>query len=83
MATQEQRKAETRSLLIDAAADLFARKGFHAVSAEAVADAADRTTGALVSGDPDNLTETVEIWTFLRRNGGDWKVSAIQGVENA
>ena len=43
----------------------------------------NRTTGALVSGDPDNLTETVEIWTFLRRNGGDWKVSAIQGVENA
>src|SRR4051795_3162146 len=49
MATQEQRKAETRSLLIDAAADLFAHKGFHAVSAEAVADAADRTTGALYS----------------------------------
>ena len=41
----------------------------------------DRTTGKLVSGDPDNLTEAVEVWTFLRRNGGDWKVSAIQGVE--
>ena len=39
MATQEQRRAETRSRLLDAAADLFARKGFHAVSAEAVADA--------------------------------------------
>jgi predicted lipid-binding transport protein (Tim44 family) len=25
----------------------------------------------------------VEIWTFLRRNGGDWKVSAIQGVQDA
>ena len=45
--TQEERKAETRSRLVAAAADLFARKGFHAVSAEAVADAADRTTGAL------------------------------------
>ncbi|WP_168168902.1 Tim44 domain-containing protein [Shinella sp. HZN7] len=43
----------------------------------------DRATGALVSGDPDNLTEAVEIWTFVRRNGSDWKVSAIQGVENA
>lgn len=40
----------------------------------------DRATGRLVSGDPDNLTEAVEIWTFLRRNGGEWKVSAIQGV---
>lgn len=43
----------------------------------------DRSTGKLVSGDPDNLTEAVEIWTFVRRNGSDWKVSAIQGVEAA
>src|SRR6476660_8895716 len=55
--TQEERKAETRARLIAAAADLFARKGFHAVSAEAVADAADRTTGALYShfGGKDGL----------------------------
>lgn len=45
--TQEERRAETRALLIDAAADLFAHKGFHATSAEAVAAAAGRTTGAL------------------------------------
>jgi len=43
----------------------------------------DRSTGRVVSGDPDNLTEAVEIWTFVRRNGGEWKVSAIQGVEAA
>ena len=43
----------------------------------------DRSTGSLVSGDPDNLTEAVEIWTFLRRDGGEWKVSAIQGVADA
>jgi predicted lipid-binding transport protein (Tim44 family) len=43
----------------------------------------DRSTGKVVSGDPDTLTEAVEIWTFLRRNGGDWKVSAIQGVQDA
>ena len=47
--TQDERKAETRARLLAAAADLFARKGFHAVSAEAVADAAGRTTGALYS----------------------------------
>ncbi|MBI2704279.1 MAG: TetR/AcrR family transcriptional regulator [Actinobacteria bacterium] len=55
--TQEERKAETRAKLLAAAADLFASKGFHAVSAEAVADAADRTTGALYShfGGKDGL----------------------------
>lgn len=42
----------------------------------------DRTSGALVSGDPDRPTESVEAWTFLRRNGGDWKVSAIQGAQD-
>src|SRR3954471_24028851 len=45
--TQEERRAETRAQLLAAAAELFARKGFHATSAEAVASAADRTTGAL------------------------------------
>jgi AcrR family transcriptional regulator len=45
--TQEERRAETRALLLAAAADQFARKGFHATSAEAVAAAAHRTTGAL------------------------------------
>lgn len=43
----------------------------------------DRATNQVVSGDPDNLTEAVEIWTFVRRNGSEWKVSAIQGVQNA
>lgn len=37
----------------------------------------DRATGALVSG-IEEPTETVELWTFVRRNGGDWKLSAIQ-----
>src|SRR3954452_12401163 len=63
--TQEERKAETRSRLIAAAADLFARKGFHAVSAEAVADAADRTTGALYNhfgGKDGLLLALVEQW---------------------
>lgn len=45
--TQEARRAETAARLLEAAADLFARQGFHGTSAEAVATAADRTTGAL------------------------------------
>lgn len=40
----------------------------------------ERDSGRVVSGDPDRLTEAVEIWTFVRQGGGDWKVSAIQGV---
>jgi len=38
----------------------------------------DRTTGAVMSGDADALTETTELWTFARKDGGPWKVSAIQ-----
>lgn len=63
--TQEERRAETRTRLIDAAADLFAHKGFHATSAEAVAAAADRTTGALYDhfGSKDGLLlALVERW---------------------
>lgn len=40
----------------------------------------DRTSGAVVRGNPDKPTEAVELWTFLRERGGDWRVSAIQGV---
>jgi AcrR family transcriptional regulator len=45
--TQEQRKADTRSRLLASAAELFARQGVHATSADAVADAADRTSGSV------------------------------------
>ncbi|QRM54124.1 Tim44 domain-containing protein [Sinorhizobium sp. BG8] len=43
----------------------------------------DRNTGRVISGDPDTLTEAVEVWTFVRKPGADWQVSAIQGVEAA
>lgn len=63
--TQEERRAETRGLLLGAAADLFAHKGFHATSAEAVAAAAGRTTGALYDhfgGKEGLLVALVEQW---------------------
>ena len=63
--TQEQRRAETRAQLLDAAADLFATKGFHATSAEAVAAAAGRTTGALYDhfgGKDGLLVALLEQW---------------------
>ncbi len=45
--TQQERKAETRALLLAAAADLFAEQGIDAVSVDAVAEAAGRTSGAV------------------------------------
>jgi AcrR family transcriptional regulator len=63
--TQEDRRNETRAQLLTAAADLFAHKGFHATSAEAVADAANRTTGALYDhfgGKQGLLVALLELW---------------------
>ncbi len=37
-----------------------------------------RETGDVVEGDPDEAIETTELWTFVRRQGGAWKLSAIQ-----
>jgi predicted lipid-binding transport protein (Tim44 family) len=34
----------------------------------------------LVSGDPRRATEAEEMWTFVRRPGGDWLLSAIQQI---
>ena len=63
--TQEERRAETRFQLVTAAADLFGRKGFHATSAEAIAAAAHRTTGALYDhfgGKEGLLVALLELW---------------------
>lgn len=68
VATQDERKAETRALLLDAAASLFARKGFHAVSIDAVAEAAGRTSGAVYAhfgGRDGLLTALLESWAQL------------------
>ncbi|WP_395517002.1 TIM44-like domain-containing protein [Pseudorhizobium flavum] len=40
----------------------------------------DRNTGTVVQGDPDNATETVEVWTFVRKPAQDWQLSAIQNA---
>ena len=45
--TQQERKAETRARLLAAAAGLFADQGVDAVSIDAVAEAAGRTSGAV------------------------------------
>ena len=40
----------------------------------------DRATGRLVDGDAERPTETTELWTFTRQDGGEWKLSAIQSA---
>ena len=42
--------------------------------------AAPASPGALVAGDPRIPTESEEVWTFVRRRGGHWLLSAIQQV---
>jgi len=40
----------------------------------------DRATGKVVEGDAKNATEATEVWTFARRRGTDWLLSAIQAT---
>ena len=47
MATQEERRADTRQRLLDAAAELFAERGIEASSVDAIAERAERTSGAI------------------------------------
>lgn len=38
----------------------------------------ERASGKVVEGDDDHPTETTELWTFMREDGSNWKLSAIQ-----
>jgi AcrR family transcriptional regulator len=47
MARQRERRAETRQRLLDAAAELFAARGIDGASVDAIAERAERTSGAV------------------------------------
>lgn len=47
VATQEERRADTRQRLLDAAAELFAERGVEGSSVDAIAERAERTSGAI------------------------------------
>jgi AcrR family transcriptional regulator len=47
VASQEERRAETRRRLLDAAAELFAERGIDGASIDAIAERAERTSGAV------------------------------------
>jgi len=38
----------------------------------------DRASGQVVDGDADSVSQTTELWTFVRQIGREWKLSAIQ-----
>jgi len=38
----------------------------------------DLSTGTVVEGDPQRRQTSAELWTFVRQNGGSWRLSAIQ-----
>ena len=65
MATQEERKGETRARLLAAAAAVFAERGVEAASVDAIAEAAGRTSGAIYGhfGSKEGLLlELLETW---------------------
>ncbi|PDT19966.1 Tim44 domain-containing protein [Rhizobium hidalgonense] len=41
----------------------------------------ERDSGRVVSGDARRPSESIEVWTFVRKPGADWKLAAIQGSE--
>jgi AcrR family transcriptional regulator len=66
MATQGERRAETRERLLAAAAELFAARGIEASSVDAIAERAERTSGAIYDhfgGKPGLLFALLEGWT--------------------
>ena len=59
--TRDERRAQTRERLLDAAADVFNRFGYHGASLEAVAEAAGFTKGAVYS----NFASKAELFVAL------------------
>ncbi len=53
----------------------YATVGLHYESRDVMRE---RATGRLVSGE-DRIVARQEVWTFVRHNGSDWLLSAIQG----
>ena len=64
--TRDERRAQTRERLLDAAADVFNRLGYHGASLEAVAEAAGYTKGAVYS----NFASKADLFVALAERHG-------------
>src|SRR5467141_1701585 len=60
--TQERRRQRTRDLLLDAAKDVFARRGFHGASLEEIAETAGFTRGAIYKNFTDKEELFLAVW---------------------
>jgi AcrR family transcriptional regulator len=69
--TPERRREMTRTALVEAAAEVFARRGFHASSLEEIAETAGFTRGAIYSnfGSKEDLLLAVVEWTNRKHVG--------------
>ena len=70
--SRAQRKEMTRELLLDAAIEVFAEKGYHGASLDDVADAAGFTKGAVYS----NFTGKAELFVTLWTSRFDSEIAA-------
>jgi AcrR family transcriptional regulator len=77
--TRAERRARTREELIDAAAGLFKRDGFHATSLDAIADEAGYTKGAVYS----NFDGKEDLFFAVYERQVDRRVAEIDGLVRA
>jgi AcrR family transcriptional regulator len=77
--TPERRRQLTRDTLIDAAAELFARRGFHAASLDDIAAAAGFTKGAIYS----NFGSKEDLLLAVVEQRGDQMLSAMWEAHQA
>ena len=76
--SRAQRKEMTRELLLDAAIDVFAEKGYNGASLDDVADAAGFTKGAVYS----NFTRKSDLFrALLERETARYQAALVQTVE--
>ena len=68
--TREESRQRTRELLLDAAAEVFSRLGYHGASLEAVAEAAGFTKGAVYS----NFATKGELFAALLRRSSEQRM---------
>lgn len=77
--TPQRRRQLTRDTLIDAAAELFARRGFHAASLDEIAAAAGFTKGAIYS----NFGSKEDLLLAVVEQRGDQMLSAMWEAHQA
>jgi AcrR family transcriptional regulator len=75
--TPERRRAQTREHLLAAAAEVFARRGFHAATLDEIADAAGFSKGAVYS----NFSSKDELFLTLIRAKGEALIDAFARAE--